>query len=144
MRGVHQMARAARLGSVVTFVQQLDRSVAFYTELLGLDVADQDATAALLMSADGSQLILRAMGANAPRPLGAVGVQYVVWTVAGPDDLDRCEQVLRKHQAYRDKRSFEGVTAVEGRDPDDVVVIATYPGPDEIKEHHLPLRIYGW
>jgi catechol 2,3-dioxygenase-like lactoylglutathione lyase family enzyme len=138
------MAREARLGSVITFVQQLDRSVAFYTELLGLDVVDRDATAALLMSADGAQLILRAMGANAQRPLGAVGVQYVVWTVSGPDELDRCEQVLRRRQAYHDTRGFEGATAVEGRDPDDLVVIVTYPGPDEIAEHRLPLRIYGW
>jgi hypothetical protein len=64
--------------------------------------------------------------------------------VAGPDELDRCEQVLRRRQAYRDTRSFEGATAVEGRDPDDLPVIVTYPGPDEIPEHRLPLRIYGW
>lgn len=138
------MAHEARLGSVVTFVQQLDRSVAFYTELLGLVVADRDATAALLMSAGGSQLILRQMGGNVTRPLGGVGVQYVVWTMAGPDELDRCEQVLRQRRAYRDRRAFEGTAAVEGRDPDDIVVIMTYPGPDEIREHRLPLRIYGW
>jgi catechol 2,3-dioxygenase-like lactoylglutathione lyase family enzyme len=32
------MALEARLGSVVMFVQELDRSVSFYTEVLGLDV----------------------------------------------------------------------------------------------------------
>ena len=138
------MALDARLGSVVMFVQQLDRSVAFYTELLGLEVTDRDATAALLLSASGSQLILRSMGANAPRPLGAVGVQYVIWTAAGEDDLGRCERVLRQHGSYRETRTFEGATAVEGRDPDDVVVMITYPGPDQLPEHHLPLRIYGW
>lgn len=138
------MALDARLGSVVMFVQQLDRSVAFYTELLRLEVTDRDATAALLLGAGGSQLILRSMGANAPRPLGAVGVQYVIWTAAGEDDLARCEQVLKHHGAYRETRSFEGAIAVEGRDPDDLVVMITYPGPDQLPEHHLPLRIYGW
>ena len=94
------MAREARLSSVVTFVQELDRSVGFYTEVLGLDVADRDTTAALLVSETGTELILRAMGDNAPHPLGGVGVQYVVWTAADRDDLDRCEQVLKQRQAY--------------------------------------------
>ena len=130
------MAREARLSSVVTFVQELDRSVTFYT--------DRDATAALLVSANGTQLILRAMGGNAPHPLGGVGVQYVVWTAADQDELDRCEQVLKQRQAYTASRSMEGVSAIEGRDPDDIVVMVTYPGPDKMSEHRLPLRIYGW
>ena len=138
------MAREARLSSVVTFVQQLDRSVSFYTEVLGLDVADRDTTAALLVSESGTELILRAMGGNAPHPLGGVGVQYVVWTAADQDELDRCEQALKQRQAYRASRTMEGVSAIEGRDPDDIVVMITYPGPDKMSEHRLPLRIYGW
>jgi catechol 2,3-dioxygenase-like lactoylglutathione lyase family enzyme len=138
------MARGARLGSVVMFVQSLDRSVGFYTDVLALEVADRSATAALLISADGSQLILRAMGSNAPHALGSVGVQYVTWTAAGEEDLDRCERVLRERSAYRDTRSSGGVTVVEGRDPDDLVLMITYPGPDQVPLHKLPLRIYGW
>ena len=138
------MAREARLSSVVTFVQELDRSVSFYTEVLGLDVADRDATAALLVSANGTELILRAMGGNAPHPLGGVGVQYVIWTAADQDELDRCEQVLKQRQAYTASRSMDGVTAIEGRDPDDIVVMVTHPGPDKRPAHRLPLRIYGW
>ncbi|SRR6185437_13517069 len=139
------MAREARLSSAVTFVQELDRSVSFYTEVLGMEVADRDATAALLISADGgAELILRAMGGNAPHPLGGVGVQYVIWTAAGPEDLDQCEQALRQRQAYRASRTMDGVTAIEGRDPDDIVVMITYPGPDKVPAHRLPLRIYGW
>jgi catechol 2,3-dioxygenase-like lactoylglutathione lyase family enzyme len=142
MRGC-EMALDARLGSVVIFVHELDRSVDFYTQVLGLDVADRDATAALLVTASGSQLILRAMGGNAPHPLGAIGVQYIVWTAASADDLKRIEQVLRDRHAFTEIRSGEGVTALEGRDPDDMVVMVTYPGPDQAS-HRLPLRIYGW
>ena len=138
------MASEARLSSAVMFVQELDRSVSFYTDVLGLDVADRDATAALLISAGGTQLILRAMGGNAPHPLGGVGVQYVIWTATDQADLERCEQALRQRQAYRTSRSNDGVTAIEGRDPDDIVVMITYPGPDKLSEHRLPLRIYGW
>ena len=64
------MAKGTRIGSAVMFVQQLDRSVSFYTELLAMQVADQSPTAALLVSPGGTQLILRAMGSNAGHPLG--------------------------------------------------------------------------
>jgi catechol 2,3-dioxygenase-like lactoylglutathione lyase family enzyme len=138
------MAHGARIGSAVMFVQQLDRSVSFYTELLGMRVADQSPTAALLVSPAGTQLILRAMGANAGHPLGGVGLQYVVWSVAGKDDFERCERVLKAHSAHRQTRSSDGVLAMEGHDPDDSVVMITYPGPDEMPAHVLPARIYGW
>lgn len=138
------MAHGARLGSAVMFVQDLDRSVSFYTEVLGLEVADRSPTAALLISAAGAQLILRAMGIGAVHVLGGVGVQYVVWTAAGETDLDRCERVLKSRSAHRDTRVCEGAVAVEGRDPDDVVVVITYPGPDQVPLHELPVRIYGW
>ncbi|HUZ22782.1 MAG TPA: VOC family protein [Streptosporangiaceae bacterium] len=138
------MAGDARLGSVVMFVQELDRSVAFYQDILGLELVDRDPTAALLASPAGSQLILRAMGGNATHPLGGVGVQYVIWSAAGQEDLDRCEQALKRRLAHRETRTAEGSTAVEGRDPDDVVVLVTYPGPDQAPMHRLPARIYGW
>ena len=56
------MTHGTRIGSAVMFVQELDRSVSFYTELLAMRVADQSPTAALLVSPAGTQLFLRAMG----------------------------------------------------------------------------------
>jgi catechol 2,3-dioxygenase-like lactoylglutathione lyase family enzyme len=138
------MAHGARIGSVVTFVRDLPASVGFYTDVLGLDVVDSSPTAALLLSAGGAQLILRAMGREAGHPLGSVGVQYAVWTAAGPDDLDRCERVLKERAAYRETRHSAGVTVVEGRDPDDILLVVVYPGPDEFPLHEIPVRIYGW
>jgi catechol-2,3-dioxygenase len=138
------MAHVARVDSVVMFVHDLDRSVSFYTEVLALDVTDRSTTAALLTSGGGTQLILRAMGSNAAHPLGSVGLQYVVWTATGKEDLERCERALKQRSAYRDTRTSEQATAVEGRDPDDIVVMIAYPGPDQAPLHELPARIYGW
>jgi catechol 2,3-dioxygenase-like lactoylglutathione lyase family enzyme len=138
------MAHGARIGSVVTFVRDLPASVGFYTDVLGLDVVDSSPTAALLLSAGGAQLILRALGREAGHPLGSVGVQYAVWTAADPDDLDRCERVLKERAAYRETRHSAGVTVVEGRDPDDILLVVVYPGPDEFPLHEIPVRIYGW
>jgi catechol 2,3-dioxygenase-like lactoylglutathione lyase family enzyme len=138
------MAQGARLGSVVMFVQDLDRSVRFYTDVLTLDVADRSPTAALLRSTGGAQLILRAMGEGAAHALGSVGVQYVVWTAAGKEDLERSERVLKKRSAHRQTQSNAQVTVVEGRDPDDITVMISHPGPDQVPLHELSVRIYGW
>ena len=56
------MANVTRIGSAVIAVQQLDRSISFYPEVLAMQVADQSPTAALLVSPGGTQLILRAIG----------------------------------------------------------------------------------
>jgi catechol 2,3-dioxygenase-like lactoylglutathione lyase family enzyme len=138
------MSNGAQISSAIMFVQQLDRSVGFYTEVLGLEQSDRSATAALLTSQSGAQLILRSMGQNAPHALGGIGVQYVVWTAAGAGDLTRCERVLRERSAHVETRVSAGVSAVEGRDPDGTVVIVVYPGPDQVPLHELPVRIYGW
>jgi catechol 2,3-dioxygenase-like lactoylglutathione lyase family enzyme len=138
------MAHGGRIGSAVMFVQSLDRSVSFYRDVLGLEVADQSPTASLLVSADGSQLILRSMGQGAAHPLGGVGLQYVIWTAADDADLDRCERTLKELSAHRDTRHSGHVKAVEGRDPDDIVVMVVYPGPDQMPSPKLPVRIYGW
>ena len=137
------MAQGARLGSVVMFVHDLNRSVEFYAEVLALEVTDRSPTAALLTS-PAAGLILRAMGQTAPHPLGSVGVQYVVWTATGEEDLARCERALAGRGAHRGTRRDGGLTVVEGRDPDDIVLVITYPGPDQLPLRELPVRIYGW
>jgi catechol 2,3-dioxygenase-like lactoylglutathione lyase family enzyme len=137
------MALDARLGSMVMFVRELDRSVDFYTGVLGLEVVDRSPTAALL-SSPAVQLVLRSIGDNAPHPLGAVGVQYAVWTAASQADLDHSELALKHRAAHLETRSSDGQKVVEGRDPDDVVVMVSYPGPDQVPLRKLPARIYGW
>jgi catechol-2,3-dioxygenase len=138
------MANGTRIGSAVMFVQQLDRSVSFYRDVLGLRVVDSSPTAALLISPAGAQLILRAMGSSVGHPLGSVGLQYVIWTADGRADLDRCERVLKDRSAHLSTRSSGEVTLVEGRDPDGMVLMIAYPGPDQVPLHQLPVRIYGW
>ncbi len=138
------MTNGARIDSVVIFVHDLDRSVAFYSAVLALRVTDQSPTAALLTSMSGTQLILRAMGSNAAHPLGGVGVQYVIWTAGDQAELGRCELALKQRSAYRDTRISGQVTALEGRDPDDIPVMIIYPGPDQVPLQELPVRIYGW
>jgi catechol-2,3-dioxygenase len=138
------MTQGVRISAAVMFVRDLDRSARFYQEVLSLDVTDRDATAVLLTGPNGAQLILRSMGEHAPHALGSVGVQYVVWDAPSLDDLERCEQALRQHSAHRQTRQSDGVTAVEGTDPDAIVVFVIYPGHEQQPLRSLPTRIYAW
>jgi len=138
------MAEGVRLSAAVVFVRNLEKSISFYRELLTLDVADRSTTAALLTSATGSQLVLRQFGNNAPHPLGSIGVQYLLWSAPSKDDLDRRTEILRRNSAYRETRMDEGVTVVEGRDPDDVPVMILYGGGEQALPGKLPTRIYAW
>lgn len=138
------MTQGVRLGTAVMYVRDVDRSVSFYRDVLGLQVVDRSTTAALLGSDGGAQLILRAMGDTAAHTLGTVGVQYVVWTAASEDHLDQHERLLREHAAFRERRRSAELVTVEGRDPDDTVLVIVYPGPDKAPLRELPARIYAW
>jgi catechol-2,3-dioxygenase len=138
------MAEGVRLRAAVVFVRNLDVSVPFYRELLDLEVVDTSPTATLLGSADGSQLALRAFGENAPRALGAIGVQYLTWSTSSKDDLDRRTEILRRHSAYRETRGDQDVTVVEGRDPDDIPIVIVYAQGNRPPMRELPVRIYAW
>jgi catechol-2,3-dioxygenase len=138
------MAEDLRLSGVVLYVRDLGKSVAFYRELLKLDVCDSAPTAALLCTGDGPELILRSVGQASSHPLGQLGVQYVVWSLPSRDELDRCEQLLRQRSAYRDTRVTEKTTLVEGHDPDDIVVMLTYTEGNGQPPRELSSRIYAW
>jgi catechol-2,3-dioxygenase len=138
------MAEGIRLRAAVVFVRNLEASVPFYRELFDLEVVDSSPTAALLGSADGSQLVLRAVGENTARALGSIGVQYLAWSTGSKADLDRRTEILRGHSAYRETRGDQDITVVEGRDPDDIPIVIVYAQGNRPPMHDLPARIYAW
>lgn len=138
------MADNVRLSAAVVFVRNLDRSVKFYTEVLGLAVIDRSPTAVLLGEDDGPQLVLRAFGENAAHPLGSLGVQYLIWMTDSRDDLDRRAELLRQRSAFQDTHTNGDAVTVEGRDPDDLVVMIGYRPPGQPAMHGLPARVYAW
>jgi catechol-2,3-dioxygenase len=138
------MAEGIRLSGAVMFVHNLERSVSFYQELLGLKVSDRSPTAALLVNEDGSQLVLRAFGQNAPHALGSIGPQYLTWTISSKDELDQMAETLRRRSAYRETRTDGEITVVEGRDPDDLTVMLVCTGPAMAPMPRIPARIYAW
>jgi catechol 2,3-dioxygenase-like lactoylglutathione lyase family enzyme len=132
------------LASAVMFVTELDRSVAFYEELLGWRVTVADDTVALLVSPEGFELYLREMRAMTQHPVGFIGIQYLLWTAQGEEDLARCERVMRSESTHVKREAGDGFTVVEGRGPDGVPILVTYPGPDRVPRHEILQRIYAW
>lgn len=139
-----RMADEVHLSIATIYVSDLDASVSFYTELLGLSVSDRDSTAALLASATRSPLVLRSMGPNATRAPGSLGVQYLVWAAATHKDLEEAERMLKARSAFVETRQADEYTVVEGRDPDGSAVLLAYPAPDQRPLTKLPARIYAW
>jgi catechol 2,3-dioxygenase-like lactoylglutathione lyase family enzyme len=133
-----------RLATAVMFVADLDRSVTFYRELLGWDVIVQDGTAALLASPEGSQLYLNSRGPRAQHPLGQIGIQYLIWTASDEEELHRCLRVLQPTSPHDVTTTSDGVTVIEGRDPDRIPVLVTYPGSAEAPRHQIMPRAYAW
>jgi catechol 2,3-dioxygenase-like lactoylglutathione lyase family enzyme len=134
----------AKLASVVMFVADLDRSVRFYSDILALQTTIRNDTAALLVGPDGSQLYIRAMGDRATHAVSSVGPQYVLWTAESQADLSTCEAILRKWPGRVTVTDEGGFMLLEGRDPDDIPIIITFPGPDEIARQRIISRIYDW
>lgn len=131
---------SARLTSVVLSVRDLARSLAFYRPLLHYPVTAEDTGAALLTGPDGSQLYLHQTGADgASGPDDRARVETVVWTADGPDGLDRCVRLLRKHGTYLGRGTDAGIARVTGRDPDGIPTVMAYPGPDQAPRHTMAL-----
>ncbi|QMU74009.1 VOC family protein [Streptacidiphilus sp. P02-A3a] len=126
------------------YVFDLDESVGFYRELLGLEVTVANPTAALLVGGDGSQLYLRSVGPRAPHQTGGIGVQCSVWTAPSEAELKRCEQVLKRLNAHTTTHVAEGFSWVEGRDPNGVPVMVSHPGPGQAIRNQIISRIYAW
>ena len=138
------MASHAQLSMALIVVGDLNASVSFYTEVIGLEVADRNPTAALLAGADRTPLILRSMGASAARAPGSAGVEFVYWAVNSEEALDLAERALKRRSAYVETRHEDRYSVVEGRDPDGTPVLLAYPAPDQLPLRELPVRIYAW
>ena len=134
------VVHSVRLAGAVVFVSDLARSLSFYQPLLRYPITVGDADAALLTGPNGSQLYLRQAG-DRPMPRDGFGVQWVAWTAGDAHDLDRCSELLKERGAYVDRDTSEGITVLEGRDPDGLPVIIVHPGAERAPRHVIHDRI---
>jgi catechol 2,3-dioxygenase len=104
-------------------VSNLDRSVGFYRDVLGLRPLTQEGRAAVLMI-DGVNrqqvLILREVASANPVHMGrgGIGLRLLALEVGTPDELHAIEQRLTERKAFIGRRRTEAWEAIVGIDPD--------------------------
>jgi catechol-2,3-dioxygenase len=114
-----------RLNHAVLFVREVDRSVAFYREMLGFRQVMGGAGAAFLQasgSTNDHDLGLFEVGMQAPDAGsgGRVGLYHLAWEVDTLDELARIEELLRSAGALVGATDHGTTMALYAKDPDGI------------------------
>ena len=106
-------------------VSELERSLSFYRDGLGLEAEWNDGTLAVLRSPGTAShaLVLREVGDGAERRLGEVGVTRLAWQMTNPADLDDAEERLSQHAVRYQRLREADADRIVMRDPDGLSVI---------------------
>ena len=140
-----------RLNHAVLYVRDLERSVAFYRDVLGfrrLDMTPEGFTGAAFLQASGStndhDLGLFAIGTGAgPSAAGrsTVGLYHLAWEVDTLAELERVKDQLAAHGALTGSSDHGTTKSLYGRDPDGLEFeIAWLVPADQLDDNALAAR----
>jgi catechol-2,3-dioxygenase len=113
-----------RLNHAVLFVADLERSLAFYTEVFGMQVIAREprANAAFLRLPRGGNhhdLGLFGVGqAGGPKRRGAIGLYHLAWQLDTVDELADARRSLAEAGALTGESSHGATLSLYGADPD--------------------------
>ena len=134
---------SAHVASAVIRVSDLDRSLRFYCDVFSCRVLIHAADTALLLAPNGFQLYLQARDWLHRRRASAVGVQYLMWAADSQSDLARIRQRLHTYDTAVFTHTENGITFLEGCDPDGARVIVAHPGPRRLPRTIIAERLRG-
>jgi catechol 2,3-dioxygenase-like lactoylglutathione lyase family enzyme len=110
--------------SVLVSVSDLDRSAAFYQQLLGVHEILRDDQLAVLHGSAGQPLAIylrQALRGATHSGQDSLGVRSLGFDVGSFAALDRIEEILRASDAFRDRQSIptrDTFQVIRGEDPD--------------------------
>lgn len=133
------MAHVSDLNHAVLWIRDLDRSVAFYRDVLGMEVVEQHAGRAAFLRARGSgrhhSLGLFAIGADAapvaPAPGGQVALYHLAWQVDSITDLAEIHDRLAAAGALVGASDHGVSKSLYARDPDGLEFEVMFALPPE-------------
>ena len=113
-----------RLNHAVLYVADLDRSVAFYSDVFGMEVVASEprANAAFLRlprSGNHHDLGLFGVGTGGgPKRRGAIGLYHLAWQLDTIDELAAARDALQSAGAFTGQSSHGATKSLYGADPD--------------------------
>ncbi len=115
--------KVRKLNHAVLRVRDLERSVAFYQDVLGLEPIARMGRTMAFMRAPGSgnhhDLGLAAVGANAPPPNArGVGLYHLAWEVDEIESLRDAIDTLERYGALSGATDHGATKSIYGYDPD--------------------------
>lgn len=110
-------------------VDDLDRSLSFYRDGLGLEVAWSDDELAVLRGTGdtASNLVLRQVPGRIRQRLGQAGVTRIGWQVTSWAELDSAEERLARHGTQYQRADEADGGRIVTHDPDGLSVILFLP-----------------
>jgi catechol-2,3-dioxygenase len=133
---------SAYVASCVVRVGELDRWVKFYGDVFSCNVVVREADMALLVTPNGFHIYLHAP-ARHRRTASTAGVQYLLWATDTQSDLQEFAQRLRAYDPAVFSHTENGVTVIEGLDPDGGRVIIAYPSPHQLPRSVIAARLHA-
>jgi len=106
-------------------VGSLDRSLSFYRDGLGLEVAWNDDVVAVLRGTGetAANLALREVRGETKPGLGQAGVTRIGWQMTSPAELDSAEERLKRHGGQYQRTDARGGGRIVTHDPDGLEVV---------------------
>ena len=106
-------------------VGNLDRSLSFYRDALGLEVAWNDEMLAVLRGTGetAANLVLREVGGEPKPGLGQAGVTRIGWQTTTRAEFDGAEERLKRHGGQYQRTDVRDGGRIVTHDPDGLEVV---------------------
>jgi catechol 2,3-dioxygenase-like lactoylglutathione lyase family enzyme len=142
-RQAHESGVSVDVVAIVVRVSDLDRSLTFYCDVFSCRVAVREADMALLFTPQGFEIYLHQNDEFHSRAAGALGVHHLMWATDSQSDLQRITDRMRAYDSAVYSYTVEGMTTLEGIDPDGFRVIVAYPTPRRLPRTAIAERLRG-
>ncbi len=136
------------LGHLVMRVRDIDRSVDFYTRVMGLTVMERSPSGTVFMSANtekSHELAIRAIGMDADGPdHSIIGQAHMAWQMENFEDLQELYNRLVENEVRIVRPGDHGISmGVYFLDPDDNEIEVYYELPKEQWTRHPEKGLFG-